>query len=73
MDATVDFVREASINWLLIVWVDEARAHEIEDEGAQSKTSDNYACDEPGTVGEPEPAMLHRHHVSHPVAEAIAA
>ena len=72
MDAIINIIREAPIDWLLIVWVDEAGAHEVEDEGAKSKAPNDDPCDEAGAVWEPKPAMLHRHHVGHPITEAIA-
>jgi len=50
-----------------IVWVDQMREQVVENKTTTPKSPDNYAGYKARVVWEPEPAMVHTHHVSEPL------
>ena len=67
-DFVIDRVREFAVNSFDVIWVHNRCADQVEDKRPDSKASNDDARNETWAIGEPEPAMLNRYHVSQAIA-----
>lgn len=70
--AFVHFVGELAVDGDRIVWVYDFGTDDSKNKRTDAEASYDDPTDEAGPGWEPEPAVVHRHHVSEPVADAIA-